>query len=163
MPDRYEYDVVGVALEPRIAEPCKEIRALFAAAVVAVRARTERVAAAFARDVAADARDTTLREPAAFARFTAGRPDTARDAVPLGVVVRATVVRLAFARLRGLARPERGFDARPLCGAATEFSFIGAIGSANTERIDKNVEHTKNAPASKNTVPMAFLNESAIF
>lgn len=37
----------------------------------------------------------------------------------------------------------------------------GAIGSANTARMDNNVEQTKNAPASKNTVPIAFLTCSA--
>ena len=40
---------------------------------------------------------------------------------------------------------------------------IGAIGSANTVRIDNNVEQIKNAPASKNTVPTAFLYASVIF
>ncbi len=37
----------------------------------------------------------------------------------------------------------------------------GAIGSANTARMDKNVEQTKNAPASKKTVPIAFFIYSA--
>ena len=78
--------------------------------------------------------------------------------------VRATVVRVvrvAFAR--GFVRP----DARVVC-ARPEFertftSFIGATGSANTVRIENKVEQTKNAPAKRKTVPMAFLNEFAIF
>lgn len=51
--------------------------------------------------------------------------------------------------------------ARVACGVATAFCAIGAIGSANTALIDKNVEQTKNAPASKNTVPIASLQKSA--
>lgn len=42
-------------------------------------------------------------------------------------------------------------------------SVIGATGSANTARIDSTVEQTKNAPASKNIVPIAFLIEFAMF
>jgi hypothetical protein len=42
-------------------------------------------------------------------------------------------------------------------------SIIGATGSANTARIDSTVEQTKNAPASKNIVPIAFLIEFAMF
>jgi hypothetical protein len=79
-----------------------------------------------------------------------------RDA---GVVVRATVVFDAL--LRGLARPERTLlPARVAWGPFIDASFSGAIGSANTERIDNNVEHVKNAPPSKNIVPTAFLQQS---
>ena len=45
------------------------------------------------------------------------------------------------------------------CVVATD-ACIGAIGSASTERIDKSVEQTKKAPASKKTVPIAFLQQS---
>ena len=39
--------------------------------------------------------------------------------------------------------------------------LFGATGSANTERIEINVEQTKNAVANKNNVPIAFLQEFA--
>ena len=58
---KYEYVDDGAALEPRIALPCKEIRALFAASVVAVLARTVRVFVAPARFAVTFWRDTTLR------------------------------------------------------------------------------------------------------
>lgn len=174
--------MVAVALEPRIALPCNEIRAFVAASVVAVRARTVRVLFAFARDAAAVWRETTLRDavftrPFAVARCAFARDATARlctvlrevvarDAFTDGAAtaVRATVARDVVAALRGLVRPElRVVAARPDCGAATEFASNGIIGSAKTARIDNSVEHTKNAPASRKTVPTAFLKESAIF
>ena len=158
------------------------MRAFWAAAVVAVRARTLRALFAFARDVAAIWRETTLRDAAftrpfavarcAFARDATARLCTvlrdvvARDAFADGAAtaVRATVARDVAAVLRGLVRPElRVVAARPDCGAATEFGSYGAIGSAKTARIDNKVEQTKNAPANRKTVPTAFLKESAIF
>ena len=76
-------------------------------------------------------------------------------------VVRATVdastPRFTIRPLARLVELERAvaFD---VCIGTT----AGAIGSANTARIDKNVEHTKNAPAKRNTVPMAFFATVAI-
>ena len=67
---------------------------------------------------------------------------------------RATVLRATVPLLRAAAR------AGLTCDCAT---VVGAIGSANTVRIDNKVEQIKNAPASKNTVPIAFLYASAIF
>ena len=90
-------------------------------------------------------------------RAVVPRDVTARDAVAVVVVPRDTVfvaVRrdVAFV-LRGDAVP-----ARVAWGPATTVDVaIGAIGSANTARIDTNVEQTRNAPANKNTVPIAFL------
>lgn len=78
------------------------------------------------------------------------------DAVPRDTVFAALRRDVAFAR--GDAVP-----ARVAWGAATIADVaIGAIGSANTARIETNVEQTKNAPASKNTVPIAFLQKSVI-
>ena len=93
----------------------------------------------------------------AVVRAVVPRDVTARDAVAVVVVPRDTVfvaVRrdVAFV-LRGDAVP-----ARVAWGPATTVDVaIGAIGSANTARIDTNVEQTRNAPANKNTVPIAFL------
>jgi hypothetical protein len=179
---------VPVPVLPRIALPCKDTRALSAAVVVAVRARTLRVVAAPARveTVFAPLRDTTLRlvivvprvEITLFARGFAVavravvRALTFLLATARGfafarafVAVRATVAREVAFELRGLARPDaRGFAfARAAWGVAYAVSSTGAIGSAKTARIDKNVEHTKNAPASKKTVPTAFFNVSATF
>ena len=72
----------------------------------------------------------------------------------VAVVPRDTVVVAVVAR--GLARPER--VARIARGDAASI-FTGAIGSANAARIDINVEHVKNAPPNKKTVPMAFLQQ----
>lgn len=117
----------------------------FDAARDAVRATTLRVdvvRADVAPFVAPDARDATLRDA------------TLRDvfAFVVAVVGRADV---AVAVPRGDARPERG----EAVAAAGAFSNTGAIGSANTTRIDNNVEHTKNAPISNSTVPSAFLHK----
>ena len=183
--DKYEYvgDVVD-ALEPRMALPCRETRAFSAAVVVAVRARTLRVCVVAARDRAASARETTRRFAVSVAR---GDVVVVRDAVARGVTERAdaavrdagvavAVVR-GFVAVRAIVRRDVTFDedvARGLvrpgaraagadCGAMIVVGSTGAIGSANVERIDINVEHTKNAPASKNIVPRAFLKESLIF
>ena len=130
--------------------------------VAAVRARTARLLLVVL--VAELLRDTTLREDTfvervgvterfATVRFAA----FARDAVVLDAdctVVLDAVVRAAFARLFAV---ERGL-CRPVLWVAA-FGFT--IGSANTERMETNVEHTKNAAANKNTVPIAFLQEFA--
>jgi hypothetical protein len=72
-------------------------------------------------------------------------------------------VRLVACLLRGLARPDVRalFPARCAWGPTNVGSITGATGSANTARIDKNVEHTKNAPANKKTVLTAFFNDFA--
>lgn len=148
-------------LLPRIALPCNETRAWFD---VAVRARTLRdvvvvrdapvardttprdVVATVARGLATVVRDETLR--AVFADVVVA-PD---DDVAVAVVPRDTtfdVVRRDVAVVRGDC-------------AVTIAPVVGAIGSANTARIDNNVEQTKNAPASKKTVPTAFLQQSAM-
>jgi len=157
--DRYEYWLDVAALLPRIALPERETRAIFAALVVAARERTLRALDAVVR---VDARFATLR--AAFVDLAAAReadvvPTVARDVVARLETVRAVVaprglVAVDVFVLRGLARPVRALAA---CGVAATVCTVGATGSANTARIDTNVEQTKNAPASKNTVPMAFL------
>lgn len=184
--DKYEYvgDVVD-ALEPRMALPCSETRAFSAAVVVAVRARTLRVCVVAARERAASARETTRRFAVsvvrgdvvvvrdAVARGVTERADAAvRDAGVVVAVVRGFVAVRAIVRrdvafdedvARGLVRPGARAAAGADCGAMIVVVSTGAIGSANVERIDINVEHTKNAPASKNIVPRAFLKESLIF
>jgi hypothetical protein len=135
-------------------------------AVVPLRERILRVAFAVVRvdtprfDAARDAvRATTLRVDVAPFVAPDGRDATLRDATPrdafafvVAVVGRADV---AVDVPRGDARPERG----EAVAAAGAFSNTGAIGSANTTRIDNNVEHTKNAPISNSTVPSAFLHK----
>ena len=105
------------------------------------------------RDVVGTAvavRDTTPRDIVAPLVFAVPR-ETTFDDVP-----------------RAVAVDGRAVDARTLPAArgdATADDVVtvasGAIGSANTARIDNKVEQTKNAPASKNTVPIAFLTCSA--
>lgn len=93
----------------------------------------------------------------AVVRAVVPRDVTARDVVAAVLVPRDTVfvaVRrdVAFV-LRAVALP-----ARVAWGPATTVDVAaGAIGSANTARIEINVEQTRNAPANKNTVPIAFL------
>jgi len=166
---------VGVAaLLPRIALPDRETRAAFVVAVraatprdafavvrVAVRVATPRAEftdAAVPRDAFVVARDATGVVTAV--RVAVVRADTVRgDATTFDAPVpRETVVAVVP---RGLARPVRVAPAADDCGTAIIISFAGAIGSANTARIDTKVEQTKNAPASKNTVPIAFLHKSA--
>lgn len=106
------------------------------------------VAGATAAVVAA--RDTTAREDA----FARGDCVTTPDVVS---APRDTI----FAEL---PRDVAGRDAVPArCAWGNKIVAwpVGAIGSANTARIDNNVEHTKNAPASRNIVPIAFFNDSA--
>ena len=171
--DKYVYVFVD-ALDPRIALPCKETRDGLAA-----RARTLRaVVAPVLRDAfVVPVRETTLRDAtprdalfvvvaAVVARdefavvtreeFAAlARDATLRDGVAAVVVpvARDTV----FVALRGVALLRPVAPARPDCAVIA----AGAIGSAKTARIDTNVEQTKNAPANKNTVPIAFLQKSA--
>lgn len=105
------------------------------------------------RDVVGTAvavRDTTPRDIVAPLVFTVPR-ETTFDDVP-----------------RAVAVDGRAVDARTLPAARGDATAddvvtvaVGAIGSANTARIDNKVEQTKNAPASKNTVPIAFLTCSA--
>lgn len=140
-----------------------------------------------ARDRAASARETTRRFAFVLAVARVVDVVVVRDAVARGVTDRADVtvrdagVVVAVARgfaavraivrrdvvlavdvARGLVRPGARAVAGAVCGAMMAAGSTGAIGSANVERIDINVEHTKNAPASKNIVPRAFLKESAI-
>ena len=155
---KYEYDVDEDARAPGITAPAVLTRD----GVPVVRARTARLldVVRFAALLRADTprvdvfvvrvgvieRDETLRVP------------TPRDVavfVPVCVTapgVRTLVERVVFTRdvvvERGLIRPET----RPELVAET-------TGSANTERIEITVEHTKNAAANKNTVPTAFLQE----
>lgn len=167
------YELVD-ALDPRIALPCNDTRAGFA-----VRARTLRaVVAAVVRDALLVAvRDTTLRDAtlrdalldvvprdalsvvprddATLPRAVVARDATLRDGADAVVadVVRETVL-VAF---RGVALLR---DVAPV-RADWAASGAGAMGSAKTARMDNSVEQTKNAPASKNTVPTAFLHTSA--
>lgn len=157
---KYEYDGDVDARVPAIMAPVALTRdgVVVADVVLARTARFER--AAFC------ARAVTPRDGVVVCALmlrTLARGETVLDATPRDVVVRdadagvtvardtverATVALFAFAR--GLVRPN-------LCGNV----FAGATGSANTERIDINVEQTKNAAANKNTVPIAFFKEFA--
>lgn len=97
-------------------------------------------------------RDTVLRDVTAREEFTT---------LPDAAVPRDTVAVVVAELPRGLVRALRTFDvARGDCDAAA-VGTTGATGSANTARIDSNVEQTKKAPANKNTVPTAFLQKSA--
>ena len=102
-------------------------------------------------DVARDTPDVVDVAALVVVGATALRDATARDVLD---VPRATVA----ADVRGLARDARDVDvpARAPWGAATVTVSTGAIGSANTARIETKVEQTKNAAASKKTVPTAF-------
>ncbi len=172
---RYVYVVDVLALLPRIALPDRDTRAF---GFVAVRDTTLRGAAPVVREppVRPDvvARDVTPRDavvdaaprdvvPVAVVEDTArvaaaGRPDTLRAAAD--AVVPRAMVDAAVPRDDVVVRP----DARAVAPARGDWADVaiiaGAIGSANTARIDTNVEQTKNAPASKNTVPTAFLKKS---
>lgn len=175
------------ALLPRIALPCNETRAVvpardttlrdgFVVRDTVVRDTTLRpLVVALPRDtVFAVVRDAdtlgravvvVVRDAVAVravvgvavVRAVVPRDVTARDVVAV-VVVPRDMVFVAVRRdvefvLRGDAVP-----ARVAWGPATTVDVaIGAIGSANTARIDTNVEQTRNAPANKNTVPIAFL------
>ena len=87
------------------------------------------------------ARDVTPRDGATFCVCAVPR-DTTDDAV----------LRDDAGRADARTVPDVRGDAT--VGADTV--MVGAIGSANTARIDNNVEQTKNAPANRNTVPIAF-------
>lgn len=157
---KYEYVVVEPTREPAdITLPV----ALTREGVEDVRARTVRFADVvlllvvwerevtpredtFVERVGVIPREETVRVAVAVREAVAldavGVVDAARD-----VVERDTLVRLV-ALERGLWRPVDWFVA-----------FVSNIGSANTERIEINVEQTKNAAANKNTVPIAFLQQ----
>ena len=152
---KYEY-VVEVARDPAITEPV----ALTREGVLDVRARTARLfVARFDTILLRDAtprvavpgvrvdteRDATLRF-APVPRDTVALDDVfvARDCVERDTVERFDVVFVE----RGLVRPD-------FCAVA----LVSTIGSANTERIETNVEQTKNAAANKNIVPIAFFTE----
>lgn len=139
-------------LLPRIALPCNETRAWFD---VAVRART--------------LRDVVVVRDAPVARDTTPRDVAAAVVRGLATVVRDATLRAVFADGVAVVPRDTTFDVarrdvalvRGDC-AVTIAPVVGAIGSANTARIDNNVEQTKNAPASKKTVPTAFLQQSAM-
>ena len=156
-----------MALLPRMALPERDTRA----GEVAVRATTLRDAAV-PRDVVV--RDATLRDDTAapprdaagvvvVRDETVGLPVTVRavvDADGVAAVVRETVA-AALPRAVAVARPVARALLPPRGDCAPDATaLIGAIGSANTARIDSSVEQTKKAPASKNTVPIAFLKSS---
>lgn len=139
-------------LLPRIALPCNETRAWFD---VAVRART--------------LRDVVVVRDAPVARDTTPRDVVVAVVRGLATVVRDATLRAVFADGVAVVPRDTTFDVarrdvalvRGDC-AVTIAPVVGAIGSANTARIDNNVEQTKNAPASKKTVPTAFLQQSAM-
>lgn len=188
---RYVYVLEFVAaLLPRIALPVSETRAVVPARETTLRdafatfddvvrdttLRAELPRDAVARPVVVAA---VVRDAVAL-----GRPDVVvvRDVVGTAVAVRDTTPRDIVAPLvfavprettfddvpRAVAVDGRAVDARTLPAARGDATAddvvtvaVGAIGSANTARIDNKVEQTKNAPASKNTVPIAFLTCSA--
>lgn len=149
---RYVYVVDDDFLLPRIALPCNETRAWFD---VAVRART--------------LRDVVVVRDAPVARDTTPRDVVVAVVRGLATVVRDATLRAVFADGVAVVPRDTTFDVarrdvalvRGDC-AVTIAPVVGAIGSANTARIDNNVEQTKNAPASKKTVPTAFLQQSAM-
>lgn len=159
--DKYEYVVVALARPADITVPV----ALTREGVADVRARTAR----FVAVVRLVPRDVTLRVVAPVERVEdTPREDTTRlaDVPRLTVVrvagrvvapgVRAVVERETVARFVEFA-VERGLVRPAFCTATLVFT----TGSANTERIEINVEQTKNAAANKNTVPIAFFTEFA--
>lgn len=157
---KYVYDVVD--LLPRIALPCRDTRALF---VVAVRLRTLRaVFAVVARDAFVVARATTPRDVLADAAAVFVRPVFARDATARAAFAFAVVAALVVVRRETVLDETRREFVAFARGDVLVVTVLatGAIGSANTARIDTNVEQTKNAPANRNTVPMAFLQKSAM-
>ena len=91
---------------------------------------------------------------------------TLRDTT-LRVVVLLPVARDGVSAVVRTRNPEFAREARDVAFARGDAVFTavgvitGAIGSANTARIDKNVEQTKNAPANKNAVLNAFLAKLA--
>ena len=118
-----------------------------------------------------DAVDALARDAAVFvaARDVVARAETLRDALDVRDVA-LLVARFAIddcARDAVVPVPRDAVVLRALDAARGDAVAVavtaGAIGSANTARIDRHVEHTKNAPASKNTVPTAFLIKSVIF
>lgn len=134
------------------------------------------------RDAVTDGRpppDVFVARDTVFVRAPPG-VTAARDAAVRDVTVRAVVAELLFdvndvprdtifddvprdAATDGRAAERTVPDARGDASAPDDVGtvFAGAIGSANTARIDNNVEQTKNAPANKNTVPIAFFTCSA--
>lgn len=140
-----------VVARPVVAAVVRDAVALGRPDVVVVRDAVPLVVVV--RDVVGTAvavRDTTPRDIVAPLVFAVPR-ETTFDDVP-----------------RAVAVDGRAVDARTLPAARGDATAddvvtvaVGAIGSANTARIDNKVEQTKNAPASKNTVPIAFLTCSA--
>ena len=162
---KYEYDGDVDARVPAIIDPFALTRddvVLVADVVLARTARFERAAFCVR---AVTPRDCVV--VCALILRTLARGETVLDATPRDVVARDDVVagvtvardtvERATAELFALFTFARGLVRPDLCGNV----FAGAIGSANTERIDINVEQTKNAAANKNTVPIAFFNEFA--
>lgn len=95
-------------------------------------------------------------------RDTVARDVTARELVAvLFAVPRDTMFADVLRDDAGRADARTFAPLRGDCTFAAGDTVTGAIGSANTARIDTNVEQTKNAPASKKTVPIAFLICSA--
>ena len=147
-------------LLPRMALPDNDTRAVLSD--VAVRARTVRVdvfdvavRAVVPRDVTPRDADDVVDALFVVVRDAAdGRVDTPRETVAFDVVVRAVDI-LRDDCVRPDVRADAAF-ARGDWAVGTFGTAVGETGSAKTARIDKNVEHTKNAPASKNTVPTAF-------
>ncbi len=114
-------------------------------------------------------RDTTVR--AVWRGATAVRVATVRAGVCAAVVRVATARPDAVVRDGVTAPPARDGVARAaergLVVVARAADVVTGVvksapgsGSAKAVRIDKNVEHTKNAAANKNTVPNAFLKTS---
>lgn len=138
-----------------------------------VVARDEAVVVAVPRDAVAvgraaavvrDAVAVVVRDAVGVTapRDTVARDVTAREFVVVPVVVpRDTIFADVLRDDAGRADARTFAPLRGDCTFAAGDTVTGAIGSANTARIDTNVEQTKNAPASKNTVPIAFLICSA--
>ena len=179
------------ALLPRIALPCSEIRAAVFCVVPTRDTTARDAFATFDDVVRETTfldetpRDADVLDAVAFARDTVvlgrlvvvvavvltavvGVVVVAREVTPRATVAelvvpvsRDTTFDVVVREVAGLADVRTLLLERGDCTVFVVIVFVGAIGSANTARIDKNVEQTKNAPASKNTVPIAFLQCSA--
>ena len=95
------------------------------------------------------------------ARAVDVRDETPRETTFVVVPPRLTMFAESPRDVAGREERDVVAPARGDWGTATVVVDAGAIGSAKTARIDTNVEQTKNAPANRNTVPIAFLQCSA--
>jgi len=145
------FDVVRLDVE-RFVAPARDVtlrEELLAELEGVATARDLTALLAVARDLTVPDFDAVVRDVVVPDFDAEARDVTVPDCL---FTARVAVVRVTFARVfcvaRGLTRPVR-----------TTVSSAVTIGSANTERIETNVEQTKKVAANKNTVPIAFFSE----